>query len=106
MVISHLSLSRKIELKNERTMRAEPTEQMRAPTMSSIKSIKSINPLLPVSVIFMAGLIGNGLPQAFTIIAAFFAGCLAADVLRGVLRGVSCVVSQLPAVSRSAPAYA
>ena len=103
MVISHLSLSRKIELKNERTMRAEPTEQMRAPTMSSIKSI---NPLLPVSVIFMAGLIGNGLPQAFTIIAAFFAGCLAADALRGVLRGVSCVVSQLPAVSRSAPAYA
>lgn len=103
MVISHLSLSRKIELKNERTMRAEPTEQMRAPTMSSIKSI---NPLLPVSVIFMAGLIGNGLPQAFTIIAAFFAGCLAVDVLRGVLRGVSCVVSQLPAVSRSAPAYA
>lgn len=88
---------------------------MRAPTMSSIKSIKSIksmksiksiNPLLPVSVIFMAGLIGNGLPQAFTIIAAFFAGCLAVDVLRGVLRGVSCVVSQLPAVSRSAPAYA
>jgi hypothetical protein len=46
------------------------------------------------------------LPQAFTIIAAFFAGCLAADVLRGILRGVSCVVSQLPAVSRSAPAYA